>query len=265
MVEVESEGKLPCLDVLLQWDPDGSISTTVFRKATHTDRYLDFMSHHPLAHKLAVVKTLHRRAGAICSDVTAEDQETRHIIQALISNGYPRGVIQHHVTPARKRPTDDQSQSPVVTVPYVRDLSEAVQRVLTPLGVRVSFHPNTTLRQLLVRPKDCIPTEELAGVVYEVPCAECRATYVGQTSRCLEKRMKEHRKAVESGDCANSALAEHMWSHHHLVDWENMRVLEQEPRLYHRLTLESIHIRSHLNTLNRNSGTLSSAYNSLFC
>ena len=75
-VEVESDGKLPFLDVLLQRDPDGSISTTVFRKTTHMDRYLDFMSHHPLAHKLAVVKTLHSRAVAICSDVTAKDQET---------------------------------------------------------------------------------------------------------------------------------------------------------------------------------------------
>ena len=70
-VEMESEGKLPFLDVLLQRDPDGSISTTVYRKATHTDRYLDFMSHHPLAHKRAVVKTVHSRPGAICSDVTA--------------------------------------------------------------------------------------------------------------------------------------------------------------------------------------------------
>ena len=184
-VEVESEGKLPFFNVLLQRDPDGSISTTVFRKATYTDRYLDFMFHHPLAHKLAVVKTLHNRAGAICSDVTAKDQETMHIRQASISNGYPRGVIQHHATPTGKRPTDDQSQGPVVTLPYVRGLSEVVQRVLTPLGVRVSLCPNITLRQLLVRPKDCIPTEELEGVVYEVPCAGCRATYVGQTSRCL--------------------------------------------------------------------------------
>ena len=92
------------------------------------ESYLDFMSHHPLAHKLAVVKTLHSRAGAICSNVTAKDQETRHIRQAFISNGYPRGVIQHHATPAHKRSTDDQSQGPVVTLelPYVRGLSEVV-------------------------------------------------------------------------------------------------------------------------------------------
>ena len=126
-VEVESEGKLPFLDVLLQWDPGGSISTTVYRKATHTDRYLNFKSHHPLAHKLAVVKMLHSRVGAICSDITTKDQETWLIRQALIKNGYPRGVIQHHTTAARSRPTDDQTQGPIVTLPYVCGLSEAVR------------------------------------------------------------------------------------------------------------------------------------------
>ena len=43
---------------------------------------------------------------------------------------------------------------------------------------------------------------------------------------------------VESGDQTISALAEHAWSHHHPVDWDKVRVLEQQPHLYHRLTLE---------------------------
>ena len=41
----ESEGKLPFLDVLLQCDLDGSILMTVYRKSTHTDRYL---ASHPI-------------------------------------------------------------------------------------------------------------------------------------------------------------------------------------------------------------------------
>ena len=35
-------------------------------------------------------------------------------------------------------------------------------------------------------------------------------------------------------------VAEHAWSHHHPMDWDNVRVLEQQPRLYHRLTLYRI-------------------------
>ena len=45
-LETKSEWKLPFLDVLLQCDLDGSILTTVYRKPTHTDRYL---ASHPIA------------------------------------------------------------------------------------------------------------------------------------------------------------------------------------------------------------------------
>ena len=58
-------GKLPFLDVLLEHEVDGSIATTVY---SHTDKYLDFTSHHPLAYKLEV-RTLHTRAETISSTV----------------------------------------------------------------------------------------------------------------------------------------------------------------------------------------------------
>ena len=92
-VEVESNGQLPFPDVLLRHDPDGSIATSVYRKPTHTDRYLDFSSHHPLAHKIAVVRTLHTRAESINSSVLGKDEGTRHLKQALTSNGYPKTLI----------------------------------------------------------------------------------------------------------------------------------------------------------------------------
>ena len=41
-VEWQSDGTLPYLDVLLHHNEDGSIGTSVYRKPTQTDKYLDF-------------------------------------------------------------------------------------------------------------------------------------------------------------------------------------------------------------------------------
>ena len=45
-VEVKRDGSLPFLDTLLQRKEDGNLGVTVYRKPIHTDRYLDFQSHH---------------------------------------------------------------------------------------------------------------------------------------------------------------------------------------------------------------------------
>ena len=47
-MELEKDGKLPFLDCSLQRGEDGMLTSTVYRKPTHTDRYLHYTSHHPV-------------------------------------------------------------------------------------------------------------------------------------------------------------------------------------------------------------------------
>ena len=89
-IERESNGQLPFLDILLNREEDGSISTSVYRKATHTDQYLSFHSHHPAAHKRAVVRSLMCRAEALSSSGVSHAQEEKLVSQALQGNGTPR-------------------------------------------------------------------------------------------------------------------------------------------------------------------------------
>ena len=56
--ELEFERKLAFLDTEITHHKDGSMSTNVYRKKTHTNKYLSFDSHHPMAHKNAVARTL---------------------------------------------------------------------------------------------------------------------------------------------------------------------------------------------------------------
>ena len=60
----------------------GKLHTSVYRKDTNTDQYLLFHSHHPLVHKLGVIKT-----DTICSAEVARVNEHKHSKSALDACG----------------------------------------------------------------------------------------------------------------------------------------------------------------------------------
>ena len=97
-MEKESNHLLPFLDVLIERQSDGSVLTSVFRKPTHTDKYLDFQSHHPMAHKISVIRTLYSRARELSSTMVQRVRE-EHVLKVLKENGYPGRVIQRDQPP----------------------------------------------------------------------------------------------------------------------------------------------------------------------
>lgn len=265
-IETEVDGTLPFLDTRVTRHTDGSLSTTVFRKKTHTDRYLDFDSHHPLAHKIAVTRTLLTRADRICTSITDRDAEKRHVSQALSNNGYPMGLVRKNwQAVSRPIPAPDHPSAPKATVviPYVRHVSECIRRILAPLEIRTSFRPHHTLRHALVNLKDRIPLQQRAAVVYRIPCGTCSKVYVGQTGRTLDKRLKEHKRALTSGNLTQSAVAEHAAQESHTINWNEAQVVDVQPHYHQRCLLESWHIRTEASTMNRDEGTLPQAYNPL--
>ena len=73
------DGSMPFLDMKISSKEDGRFSTTVYRKPTHTDLYLQWNSHHTISSKYSVVGTLHHRAKTICSSPQLLQQEEDHL------------------------------------------------------------------------------------------------------------------------------------------------------------------------------------------
>ena len=134
---------------------------------------------------------------------------------------------------------------------------------LTPLEIRTCFRPHRTLRQTLVNLKDHTPLQQRAGVVYRIPCGICPRVYVGQTCRMLDHRLKEHKRALTSGNLAQSAVTEHAAHESHVIGWKEAKVVDTHPRYHYRCALESWHIRLEITTMNRDDGSLPQAYNTL--
>ena len=83
------DGSMPFLDILITPEKNGSLKTTVYRKPTHTDLYLQWDSNHTITSKYGVVGTLHHRAKVICSSPELLQQEEKHLHQALTRCNYP--------------------------------------------------------------------------------------------------------------------------------------------------------------------------------
>eukprot|EP00057_Strongylocentrotus_purpuratus_P009741 XP_011664215.1 PREDICTED: uncharacterized protein LOC100893431 [Strongylocentrotus purpuratus] len=115
-METEHDNSIPFLDVLITKTPSGFPSHQVYRKPTHTDRYLNFRSHHhPSVHQ-SVSNSL-RRAHQL-SDKAHLQQELKHITHALTSiNQYPRRKINNRAPYHKTSTTGTQPDTkPTATI-----------------------------------------------------------------------------------------------------------------------------------------------------
>ena len=87
--ELEKSGQFAFLDVSVQQMEDGSLATSVYRKPTHTDRYLQYSSHYPVNQKVNVARTLFSRAISITSNKEKKIEEFHQITKTLKNNGFP--------------------------------------------------------------------------------------------------------------------------------------------------------------------------------
>ena len=90
-MEIEQAGELPFLDVLVKRN-DEEFHTSIFRKPTHMDIYINYRSNHHPATKIATILCLKKRAENICQG-EALVQELKHIEDAFVANNYPRGLV----------------------------------------------------------------------------------------------------------------------------------------------------------------------------
>ena len=262
-IEEEIDGCLPFLDTKLKRNSDGRISVLVYRKPTHTDQYLNFISNHPTSTKDAVISALFRRARDIVSEHDDLEKENERIINVLLENDYKKSAImtvKKRIEKSRQQQTLQTDETNVdtqkyISIPYIPGTSETLRRIFSKHNIKCTFYSNNTLRKYLSRPKDIVPAEQQNNIVYKIPCRDCEATYIGESKRSFKQRSSEHMRAVKNRDIEKNEIADHCWDKDHQMNWDNKKVIDRERNVYARKIKETIHSikdDNHINSISYN-------------
>ncbi|XP_067668405.1 uncharacterized protein [Haliotis asinina] len=231
-MEPETNNALPFLDVIVTRLPTNTLQTTVYRKPTHINQYVNYHSNHPPQVKTGIISTLSRRAKNICS--TNLQEELNHLKDAFTGlNDYPPELVNRTIastlsatsTPPRTR----TEPAPItISIPYTGKISHQISRLMKQhASIVTTFSTPQTLNNLLQangrthsKSRKSIHT----GVVYKSDC-NCGQSYIGETSRPINARVKEHQASTNKSD-NKSAVSEHIQSSpNHQINWTEYTLL----------------------------------------
>ena len=121
----------------------------IYRKPTSTDQYLNFKFHHPVEHKLSMMRILLQRSLTLVTDSQDKLQEDSHVEEALRACGYPEWSfrkVKHQLKSRtttknnRKKHQESSSKRPVIVIPYVEKVSETIARITKMYNVHVTMN-----------------------------------------------------------------------------------------------------------------------------
>jgi hypothetical protein len=237
-------------------EKDGLIEFGIYRKNTATDVTVHGSSFCPMAHKVAAFNSLIHRLTHIplCRSAFQKELMTvKHLakvndVQVDIDRMLRRKLIRKSLdlTTSLPRELNQDKRKRWIRLPFLGKLSSELRRTLQPFGFRPAFYNPITLRNLFVSLKDRIANNERSGV-YRVECDGCQGVYIGETSRQLNIRVAEHKKAWEEGVVGKSALADHLINSGHSLREGSEKLLHKENSYFKRLALEHIEIVRHKN------------------
>ncbi|CAF2071453.1 unnamed protein product [Rotaria magnacalcarata] len=260
-IAMEPDNTIPFLDVLVTIDNvHNQLTTSLYRKPTHTGLYLLWDSSQGRRYKIGLIKTLVTRIYRICSTKEIIQKEINQLKGTLENNGYPQHIIKRGIyegeiimrreTKIKAINKNKNANNNIIyfTIAYYGQESlvfaARVKRIckkLAPnLNIQFAFKKHLSLKRIflpILKGKD--ESKEKKNLVYSIPCSNCKKIYIGETSRMSETRMAEHRSKIKTL-ASDSKLVEHIEQYKHKFDFSKVETLARETDWRKRTIKESI-------------------------
>ena len=200
----------------------------------------------------------------MCSDPELLQKEKEHLRKALTKCNYPKWALdkveKRLNRPTRqvndggnnnapKLPTKECKVRVTLSFPTHKVFVKVSKRSVVGMASKLTSRGGTTIKNLLVSPKDKDPMVNQSSAIYWYQCGDlgCDDEYIGETSRTFGERYKEHLKAP-------SAIHHHSTITGHTTNHNNFQIIGREGHNLARNIKESIYIRVNNPSLNNNIG-----------
>ena len=227
--ESENKGTLTFLDVLLCRN-GRDLTTTVYRKKTNNDIYLNWNAFAPVSWKRGTLRTLVQRAYFVCSTESYLKEELTYLEKVFIEkNNYPKYVINQVFSQVKEEHKsrnynnniknsiavpitieNENEKRHSLTIPYqgekgdylIKSMKRNLKKIL-PNNVKPQIKYTGRKLGSLFETKDQTIFEHNHNVIYhgKCPAENCVDDYIGEAARRVNERIVDH-----TGRDANSHL-----------------------------------------------------------
>ena len=167
--------------------------------------YNNFDTFLPINYKYNVIATLLYRGFMLCSNWSLINNEVNKLKDIFIKNGYPKTVFHSCVRRffdklfRPKQSSDTDKTEVTMCLPYLgtislktrRRLKNIMKQSLPKINLNVIFRSSCRIRSFF-NFKDKLSTDLVSHLIYKFTCADCNASYLGETNRHYIVRCCEH-------------------------------------------------------------------------
>ena len=206
-IENERKNKLPFLDMLIS-KRTNNFDTNIYRKPTHTNLGVNFISACYENFKFNTFNTLFFRAFRLTSNYEAFHKEICHLKTFFNANGYTNNIFfsklrrfLNNIYDPPKKSYGPKKRNFYFRMPYFRDntntflkqeITKTLKKYFPQLNPIAVFYNNFKIKNFINHKEKLSPSFE-SGIVYGYECPSCQLAYIGSTKQTLLSRIHEHK------------------------------------------------------------------------
>ena len=251
-IERENEASLPFLDMRIIRN-GGRLTSSWYTKSTDTGLTMNFHALAPRKYKKSVVSGIVYRIFNACSTWNNFDTGLKKAKKLLENNQYPPSfyepiiektlnkIIKNGDNPSEteNESTEQELETRTIFIQYRGKVTDKFENALKRLKAPCKFIAT------LKKTKTCLPSLKQpvdkplkSCVVYHISCPRCPSCYVGQTSRHLITRLKEHNQV-------GKPVRNHFDKCECELTMDDVKIIARSTKsLYHLMTLEALQIKA---------------------